>query len=199
LSVTNNRLRGSKWGFGIQLTDNEQPSVIGGNLTIKNNLLYNEKPVDPNPQFVTIYAGHDVTVQHNTSLQSGAMWFSDRWPITNFVYKDNISLSGRYGPSCFLAPGTLQTCWPSVVTSSNAVVDNRDDRSTPLAIVIPGSNYYPASIAAIGFVDIANGNYRLASQSQLRGKGSNGSDPGVDMDRLIAALAGSSTAEKSSK
>ena len=45
-------------------------------------------------------------------------------------------------------------------------------------------NSYPANWAAIGFVDLAGGNYRLASTSAYITAGTGGSTPGADIDAL---------------
>lgn len=63
--------------------------------------------------------------------------------------------------------------------------------------VIPGTpdgelpqtaNFYPPTLADIGFVDLAGGNYRLASTSSYVAASSEGTAIGVDMDLLIAHM-----------
>ena len=52
----------------------------------------------------------------------------------------------------------------------------------------PGRNFAPGSLADVGFVDPARGDYRLADGSRYKKAGTEGKDPGVDMDELAAAL-----------
>jgi hypothetical protein len=52
----------------------------------------------------------------------------------------------------------------------------------------PTGNFYPASMADVGFTDLTGDNYKLASTSMYRLAGSDGKDVGVDIDALIAAL-----------
>jgi hypothetical protein len=54
---------------------------------------------------------------------------------------------------------------------------------------IPRGNFVVNSFDQIGFVDVANGDWRLAPQSKVKGKGSDGKNPGVDFDALGAAVA----------
>lgn len=51
----------------------------------------------------------------------------------------------------------------------------------------PANNYYPPSMSAVGFVDLAGGNYRLSSTSPYRNRSTDGTDVGVDVDALNAA------------
>lgn len=53
----------------------------------------------------------------------------------------------------------------------------------------PPGNYYPP-IASIGFVDPTFFDYRLSAKSQFKMHGQGGSDPGVDMKSLKAAIEG---------
>jgi len=56
-----------------------------------------------------------------------------------------------------------------------------------LAEKYPSGNYFVGSYQRIGFSDFAHGNWRLAPNSRTRNRGSDGKDPGVDADALIAA------------
>jgi hypothetical protein len=54
----------------------------------------------------------------------------------------------------------------------------------------PTASWYPTTTAGIGFVDPASGDYRLAPRSPFKGRGTNGSDPGVDFNKLRQATDG---------
>lgn len=51
----------------------------------------------------------------------------------------------------------------------------------------PANNYYPPSMGAVGFVDLAGGNYRLSSTSPYRNGATDGTDVGCNIDALNAA------------
>jgi len=50
------------------------------------------------------------------------------------------------------------------------------------------SNYFPAAITNINFVNYANGDYRLASNSIYKNAGTDGKDIGCDINALNAAI-----------
>ena len=50
----------------------------------------------------------------------------------------------------------------------------------------------PKSFAQIGFINASKNDYRLPPSSPYKGKASDGTDPGMDMGLLMAALAGES-------
>jgi hypothetical protein len=51
----------------------------------------------------------------------------------------------------------------------------------------PAGNFFPPTVADVGFVDAANGNYRLAPTSPYKGAGTDGKDVGADIDEINAA------------
>ena len=54
----------------------------------------------------------------------------------------------------------------------------------------PPGNWYPPSVAGIGFLDPPSGEYRLGPRSDYKGRGERGKDPGVDLARLRKETAG---------
>src|SRR6266849_289140 len=128
------------------------------------------------------YPGSDVPPGNSMIIGQGAN-------SPNFVFRDNILANNEYGLNCQSA----QPCWPNLVQNHNVILDNR----TPDGKIANGplDNRYPndfitANQAAVGWVDIANVNYALANNSPYKGRASDGTDPGVDMSSLIAALRG---------
>ena len=54
----------------------------------------------------------------------------------------------------------------------------------------PANNFYPANfLQDIGFVDPANGDFRLSPSSPYKDRATDGGDPGVDFDALWANTA----------
>jgi hypothetical protein len=63
----------------------------------------------------------------------------------------------------------------------------------PPAASYPSGNTYPASTESVGFVNFAAGDaagLALSLSSPVRGKGSNGGDPGADVNAVLSATAG---------
>lgn len=60
----------------------------------------------------------------------------------------------------------------------------------PSGSTYPSSTQRPAAYADVGFVDFANGDYRLASNSPVKGTGLAGVDPGADVTAVNTKTAG---------
>src|SRR5436190_6644840 len=177
--------------FGLQLEDNIGTSMTGGNILIENNLFTTGGYIGD------LIGGHGVTYRHNTIINNGAgRWAEGRmangvYPVTALSIVDNIIFNNEYGMGC-QAPysQTWTTCWPNLQMTGNILITERMDPYRPnCANAYPGGNVCPATQAEVGFVDAPRGNYRLAANSAYKRKASDGSDPGVNMDQLEAALA----------
>lgn len=191
VTITNNRIRGYKWGFSLLMTDNEQPSVVGKNIVIKNNLFYEPRSMDNSAvNFLQLVGGSNITVQHNTLVQPGSPVMSN-FVTTGFVFKDNIVANYQYGMQCTLSPNSLAGCWPGMVMTGNVIIDSRWDKGDgSLSNKYPSGNFFVNKPEEIGFVDPANGNFELSTNSKFKGRASDRTDPGCDMNALRKALAG---------
>jgi hypothetical protein len=189
LRFTNNWLTNFKGpAFGLVLKGYSKVTGTSGNITIANNLLDGSTAADSS--FLGMNGGYNVKVSHNTVMNNGSLISGASNPIANFEFTDNIVKNGNYGFSCFIPPGTLNRCWPNMIVAGNVIVDNRGDQKAngPLQAIYPGRNWYPQAEREIRFADLTRGNYRLTSDSPYRGKGTNGQDPGVNVDTLRSAI-----------
>ena len=80
---------------------------------------------------------------------------------------------------------TLDTFYVAPVFTGNVLVG----RTTADYSGYPG-NFFPATEAEVGFVDLARGNYRLGPASPYKNAATDGKDPGAAIDALEAATAG---------
>jgi hypothetical protein len=104
-----------------------------------------------------------------------------RTPRT-FTFRDNVIQHNAYGIICLIEGGR---CFSSDTIKGNVMVDNLNvAKQESLEKKYPGGNYFPVSLDAVGFVDYKSGNWRLASSSRYRGKATDGTDPGVNFDKL---------------
>jgi uncharacterized protein (TIGR03437 family) len=190
LQFTNNWLTNFKGpAFGVQLQDNEKVTGLSGNITVRNNLL--EGSTDSSSGLLYLESGYNLTFAHNTVLNNYTLAQGATAGFLGLVVKDNIVRNGQYGMNCSVSPGGINTCWPNLGMTGNVVIDNRFDTSAgSLASIYPTGNYYPPSDSAVGFLDQTNGNYRLAASSPYKGAASDGTDPGVNLDAMLAALSG---------
>ena len=192
VQITNNIVRHASSGLNILGRDNEAHSQQAKRIRIANNLF--EDIVNPNDiaYFLQVNGADSVTVEHNTAQQAGNIITSYGEAATNFVFRNNILQYGSYGVACSVsglacAGIPFCQCFPGGVISGNVIADNRNvSASDPIERNFPGNDFV-SSFEAVGFVDFAHGNWRLAPSSKYRGKTADGKDPGVDFTALEAS------------
>ncbi len=79
--------------------------------------------------------------------------------------------------------GTLAMYFPNIVFRRNVIA------AAP-AYMYPTDNFYPASLADVGFVDLAGRNYQLGATSPYRTSATDGTEVGVRFNILTGALGG---------
>jgi len=161
----------------------------GTNIVVENNLFTqtNNLPDEYGYTKIAIWGyGNGVVIKHNTFINSsgGGPMFASNGPITNFTFKDNIAFNNMYGMNCGLA--TFSACYPKLTIIKNVIVRNAESGYS-LESAYP-NNYIAQGIDSVGFTNFRGGDYRLASSSRFKGKGSDGSDPGVNFEELKEAL-----------
>lgn len=187
-------------GSGVLLLGHDEPPAPTDTrlrrVRLSNNLFENVNGprFGSNGAFLTVIARtEDVTVEHNTAIQTGHIVIADYEPNVRFTYRDNIARHNEYGIfGSGLSPGnpTIAYYFPdSIITSNLIAKEVNSPWNTDL--IYPSGNYFPENLNGVGFVDLAAANYRLASWSPYKGIGTNGTDPGCDVDALNAALNGS--------
>lgn len=85
-----------------------------------------------------------------------------------------------------ITPGGFSKRRPGMKVTNNLIINTPRESAIHVTNFYP-NNYFP-TLAAVGFTDPEKGDYRLASGSPDKGKASDGTDPGVDMDALNNAL-----------
>ncbi len=101
-----------------------------------------------------------------------------RFTFTNNVMADRGA--AIIGPGAVPGKATLAKFLPGGLFAGSLFIG-----ANPL--LYPVANAYPANIASVGFVNFANGNYRLSATSIYRGGATDGTDPGCDFEALYAA------------
>ena len=178
---------------GPALEDSEFTTVRSGPVTITNNLF--DSGVEE--IFLSMTSADNVTLSHNTypgsatPLGRASMIFAHTTTSNGFIFKDNILTHNEYGMNC--QSGPAGGCWANLQMAHNVIIDNRSDGGKigdgPLNSRYP-NDLIASSFGAVGWIDPATANYRLAANSPYKSQGSGGVDPGVDMDQLLAALGG---------
>ena len=128
--------------------------------------------------------GSDYTVTHNTIINTAlppAVLTSDvamvqsASKINNFVFTNNLATRTSYGFfGNVVAEGrpALNTYFSNWTFSRNVLVGRP-------AGSYPAGNFFPANVAAVGFVDYAGGNYALAANSPYNNAATDGTDIGA--------------------
>lgn len=190
VTITNNRFTSFGYPFIFNLRDELRVSTEGKNITVANNLCTGAGGMQYYgfaSKFVQLTAGNNVQIYHNTCLQDGDIVGGEAPVTRGLVFRDNIVNYGTYGMNC-MTPGGFASCWPGLVMTNNLIVDTRADKSLGLNQHYPSGNYFARVIGEVGFLNLNGGEYRLSNTSRYKQKGSEGSDPGVDMDALNLAL-----------
>jgi hypothetical protein len=198
VTFTNNVVRHSGSGINILgLDDIHPPSGRTSRILIRNNLFVDIDGARWGGlgRLFQLYNGTaDVVIDHNTGFQTGDVIGADTTyesvpgqPHTGFVYRNNISPHNQYGVTGRGTYGdpalTLSTYFPGVIFARNVLAGG--DPSD-----YPSDNFFPASVADVGFADLAGGDYRLVAGSPYSNAGTDGRDLGADIDRLELATAG---------
>jgi hypothetical protein len=200
ITFTNNVVRQAAAGINILGTDDTYPSQRTSRVLIRNNLFYDIDGAawsGGSGVLLQVVGGvNDLSFRHNTAVQSGGVILADGSPANSaFEAADNIAphnAYGVYGSGRGVGNAALDTYFPQAVFTNNALAGpwpTSGGATTSMYSNYPG-NFFPSSLAAVGFVDLANDNYRLTSSSPFKGKASDGTDVGVDFTALDAALAG---------
>lgn len=176
----------------FQLFSGDRLSETGSNIQLKNNLMIGPIPnriAGTFPVFMYTAFGSGIAAEHNTVLNiqdvPGGMMMIGLVATQGAVVKDNIMYFNRYGVQCSAPGNTFASCWPGFQEQGNIIVNNDNECQ-----YITGANgNFPKSFCADASFSLTS-DYRLPTNSPYKGKASDGTDPGVDMDQLLAALGG---------
>lgn len=183
-------------GSGINLAgeDDNHPSQQQQRVVIQNNLLddVNRDAWGGDGRVFQLIAPKKpsvkVKIDHNTATMAGNAFLvmGDSVVVSESArFTNNIVMKGDYGAfgsGKGEGNGALAFFLPGAVFTANAIVG-------ALAASYPPGNFFPADAAAVGFTDVASGDYSLSASSTYKAKGTDGKDLGVDMAKLSAAIA----------
>lgn len=181
ITITNNIVRHSNTAVSILGRDDYKPSQQAKRIRIANNLLVDIVP-DYSAVFMIGCCANTVTVENNTVQQTGNIMTCYSTPHQNFVFRNNFVLFNEYG---FVCPANML----SPDSRGNVIVDNRGQiAANGYPHNIPKGNSVVSSLDDIGFVNYAEGDWRLTPQAKTKRKGTDGKPVGVDFDALAGAV-----------
>jgi hypothetical protein len=182
-------------GFQINGRHNASNQVMN-RVLIEHNVLEVTRPNNGQGRIFQIQGGpNNLTIRHNTALilvSGGTTAFSENSPLANeFDFRDNIfsnGSSGFDGTGTSSGTDTLNTYYTNYAFTHNAIIGGGPSGS------YPANNFFPASTAAVGFVNFSGGNYRLLASSPFKAgaanQASDGEDLGANIDAIEAAIGG---------
>jgi hypothetical protein len=171
---------------GINLSGYDSPnkSERTSRILIQNNVLNvtNLGTGGDGRLFQILNGSTDVVIDHNIGFCTNAYLVADGSPKTdNFEFRNNIVSYATYG---FIGSGTANANTtlsayfnPNWLITKNVVIGGS-------ATNYPVGSYFPSNQQAVGFVDYANGDYRLKSSSPYKNFASDGKDIGADIDSI---------------
>ncbi|MDQ3142534.1 MAG: T9SS type A sorting domain-containing protein [Bacteroidota bacterium] len=174
---------------GINISGFDAPNISQrtSRILIQNNVLNitNLGMGGDGRMFQVLNGPTDVIFDHNTGFTTNAYMVSDGTPRTDFfVFQNNLVSKATYG---FIGSGT------GTANTTLAAYFNPNWSITKNAIIggsatgFPVGNFFPANIAAVGFVNYAAGDFRLLPSSIYNNAGTDGKDLGADIDSIVIA------------
>ncbi len=188
IAFTNNVVRHVAAAVNVLGSDNLAPSQTTNAITIRNNLFEDVSTAryGGTGWFLVITGGVDVIVDHNTIFADGSSdVFADDPASPGFVFTNNIMANHAWaimGNGASPGNGAIATFFPRSQFADNVIAGAS-------ATTYPAGNFYPSDLAAVGFVDLAHGNYRLSASipSPFLRSATDGADVGADIDAIDAA------------
>jgi hypothetical protein len=196
ITFRRNRLRNVSGGIALAARPEAHPAVPASRVRIADNVFDSVN--------VGAFIGHgalfalgdgpaSVTIEHNTALHGGpansAVAMDVAPPqMARFVFRDNVLTRGQYG---IFGSGAGEGVSALTFYAAPGFKFERNVLIGPNnGALYPANNSFPATIAAVGFVNAPGGNYRLATGSPYKKSGSEGRDPGADIDAVDTATQG---------
>jgi hypothetical protein len=192
VQFTNNIVRHVASGVNILGNDDINTSKMTNNIVIRNNLFDDvSTSYSGDGRFVLMTGGANLTIDHNTDIQNGkTAVYAYGAPTTAFTLTNNIIpdyswaiMGGNTSPG----NNTIQTYFPGGTIRGNIIAGAN-------AATYPTGNFYPATLNAVGFVDLAGGNYALSASSPYLRSATDGTAIGCDVTRLPTSGASVATA-----
>jgi hypothetical protein len=189
ITITNNVVRHISGVLNILGTDYLNPSQPLTDVTFRNNLVVDLSAANWGGagQLVLFSGGNNVTLDHNTVFTDGtSAVYADGNPVYGFTFTNNIIPDNAWavmGASASEGNGTLAAFFPGAVCQRNIIIGAASS-------MYPTVNYFPATIAQVGFVD-PGGNFRLSSTSPYAAAATDGSAIGANIDALDTATGAS--------
>ena len=184
----NNIVRHVGAGINVLGRDDNHPSQRVQRIDIRNNLFADVGGSWGSGRLFQLLDGtSDVVIDHNTALQTGDVLFGgDGAAHTGFVFENNIALHnvhGVTGSGSAAGVPALVRYFPASVVRRNVIVGGS-------ASEYPADNFFPRTLSDVGFASHRDGRFRLTVHSRYARIGTDGRDPGADLEMPPSAARG---------
>jgi len=197
LLIQDNLIRNVSAGFNLA-EKYATPSASTTRIAIRNNVMIGvDNPTVSGGGFGFLIQGNipGLTIEHNTGFvpTTSSIQWSNNGVLSNHIIRNNLMGGGTY--PIFAVPSML---WASFTTGGSDFSGNVIALADYFARGFPSGNLYPGSMDAIGLAGGAASAYSvssspaslaLSSSSPYKGKATDGTDPGANVDRIMAAIA----------
>jgi hypothetical protein len=187
VAFVNNTVRHVASGVNVLGKDGPFASEGTRRIRIANNLFVDVGGAWGGGRLFQLLAGPtDIAIEQNTAIQTENIITADGDPVARLTYRDNITPHndyGIFGSGTGVGGQTIATYFPGGLVQKNVIAGGNPRQ-------YPQDNFFPASLAEVGFVNPALGDYRLSPSSRYRRRGTGGRDPGADIDAINAARHG---------
>jgi cellulose synthase/poly-beta-1,6-N-acetylglucosamine synthase-like glycosyltransferase len=184
VTFSNNLVRHVAAGINILGRDDNHPSRQTRRIAVRNNVFADVGGRWGNGRLFQLLDGTaDVTIDHNTAVQTGSILFGDGAPHTGLVFQNNVIPHNEHGiTGSGTGPGTptLERYFPGAVVRRNVLAG-------AAAGHYPRDNFFPASLAQLG-ARAERDIRRLKLTASY--SATDGGVPGADIAALEKALGG---------
>jgi cellulose synthase/poly-beta-1,6-N-acetylglucosamine synthase-like glycosyltransferase len=181
----NNVVRRVGSGINILGHDDNHTSQQTSRIALRNNLFVDVGGTWGSGRlFQLLDRTRDITIDHNTALQSGTLLTADGGPHTGFVFENNIALHNEYGIHGSGAGSglpALEKFFPRFVVRRNVLIGADANK-------YPSDNFFPKQLSDIAVVSLSDEAYRVSLAAPYARTATDGSDPGADMASLAQVL-----------
>jgi parallel beta helix pectate lyase-like protein len=196
IAITGNVLINVGSGFAIMGRDDSHPSLLTERILIRNNVVgVTGLNGADGRAFQVTNGGSDYTIDHNTIINTAGppvsvsccpdlMMAATRGSkVTGFTFTNNLATHSKYG---FFGAGgadgtaALNANFTNWVFIKNVIVGAG-------APSYPASNFFPATVAAVKFVNYPGGDFTLAADSPYKFAATDGTAIGANMSAVPAA------------
>ena len=188
VTIRYNKIRNVGSVFNIAANPGTNPAVNAARFVITDNVVDNVNvgPYTADGRIFQLLSGlSDIVVMHNTMVSANGGLSStatfDVPSITRLVVHSNVLHHGAYGVK---GNSTTEGTTSLAKFASGYLYTNNAMIAGGTASGYPANNYFASALSNLGFIDPANGDYRLSTSSPYLNKGYDGRDIGADINTV---------------